>query len=134
MVNAGTKRNRPSASALDGAEDVAELMLDLVLFRETTGRFLREELAVTHGDLKDAAGAGNDQDAPWKLLKIIVQDVLRQTGGPGQIASGGAVLDPDHVARAGLSHRLLPSSPGPPVAAGTVSSASVVSLARLMPP
>jgi hypothetical protein len=29
------------------------------------------------------------------LFVVIVQQILRQTGGPSQIPSGGAVLDPD---------------------------------------
>lgn len=53
-------RDHPSAYPLDSAQDVPELVLDLVLFRKATGRVFGEDRARPHCDLKDAAGARND--------------------------------------------------------------------------
>jgi len=67
---------------------------DLVPLGEAAACFLGEDQVPVSGDLEDAAGAGDDLQAGNVRLEE-AEDLLRQTGGAGKVASGGAVLDPD---------------------------------------
>ena len=54
---------------------------------------LREDLSPVEKDLERSRLTGGDRHAS-ELLVVIVQQILRQTGGSRQIPSGGAVFDP----------------------------------------
>ena len=76
-----------------GPDQFADLFFDLVHLRKAVQGMLREDLPPVEKDLERSRLTGGDRHAP-ELFVVIVQQVLRQTGGSGQIPSGGAVLDP----------------------------------------
>ncbi len=76
-----------------GPDQFADLFFDLVHLRKAIEGVLREDLSPIEKNLERSRLTGGDRHAS-ELLVVIVQQVLRQTGGSGQIPSGGAVLDP----------------------------------------
>jgi hypothetical protein len=90
------------------AEGVLQQMLGLSLFREAAFLLLREDVGVVVKDLEDPATAWLQGDAARQLIVVLVEDGDRQTGGPLQVASGGAVLNPN-VGSVRIGHDYLPS-------------------------
>jgi hypothetical protein len=87
-------------------DQFADFLFDLVHFGEAVQVLLGEDLSPVEEDFERSRLTGSDRDRP-QLLVVVVQQILRQTGGPSQIPSGGAVLDPD---RGLLSRRSLAGS------------------------
>lgn len=95
-------------------EQCADLGDDLPLLREFACRLLRVDIPAIDPDLEDATGTGDEADATQPVL-VVVRDFLRQTGGLGQVASTGAVLDLElHDTLPGLP--TAPMRPTPPLA------------------
>ena len=63
--------------------------------REAIQGLLGEDLSPVEEDFERSRLTGSDRHPP-QLFVVIVQQILRQTGGSGEIPSGGAVLDPHH--------------------------------------
>lgn len=74
------------------AEKALDLLFDFVHLRESIERMFGEELLLIQEDLKGARLTGRNGHASEMRVEI-VQEILRQTGGSGEIASGRAVLD-----------------------------------------
>ncbi len=75
------------------------MLFDFVLFRKAIGRLLGEDKLIAKGDFKDPDLARQQEDPTGNLLVVIMEDILRQTGGTRQIPSGGAVRDPHLIVR-----------------------------------
>ena len=76
-------------------DQFADLFFDLVHLGEAVQGFLGENLLPVEEDLERSRLTRGDCHRP-ELFVVVVQQVLRQTGGSCQIPSGGAVLDPHH--------------------------------------
>lgn len=103
-------------------EQFLDASFDLVCFREAVERVLREDLSTVQENFERPGRSGRNGDCA-KLTVIIVQQVLRQTGGSWEVASRSAVLDTDCrilFRFRCLSHRcssnayLAGGTPGPP--------------------
>ena len=81
------------ASSL-GGEKFSELLLDFVRFGEPVVLQFRKDLFPVEEDFKRTAFSWDDGHAARELLVIIVEEVLRQTGGSSKVTSRGAVFDP----------------------------------------
>jgi hypothetical protein len=75
------------------ADKLADLFFDLVDLREAVEGVLGKDLLPIQKDFERSRRAGGHSHRP-QLIGVIVQQVLRQTGGSSKIPSGGAVLDP----------------------------------------
>jgi hypothetical protein len=84
----------PVASGKLRPEQLHDFRLDLIVLGKTVERMLGKNLPPIEKDFEGAGIAWGDRYAA-KVLVIIVQQVLRQTGGSREVASGGAVFDPD---------------------------------------
>ena len=60
----------------------------------STQRGLREDEVIVEGDL-EATTARRQQREPSDRILVMVQELLRQTDGTGQVASTRTILDPD---------------------------------------
>jgi hypothetical protein len=74
-------------------DQFADLLFDLVHLGEAIQGVLREDLLSIEEDFEGSRLAGGDRHPP-QLFVVVVQQILRQTGGSSEIPSGGAVLDP----------------------------------------
>ena len=74
-----------------GAHAALELPLNLAGLREAARHLLGVDEIVADGDFEDAAAAADKLRLDTELLL----DFSRQTGGPGEVVSAGAVLDGD---------------------------------------
>ncbi len=74
------------------AEKALDLLFDFVHLGKSFERVFGEDLLLIQEDLKGARLTGRDGHAAEMRVEI-VQEILRQTGGSGEIASGRAVLD-----------------------------------------
>ena len=61
---------------------------------ESAFRLLGVDQRIVVRDLEDPAAAGNEGDATGDVIRTVVEDMLRQTGGALVISSGCAELDP----------------------------------------
>lgn len=90
-------------------EEALDLFFDLIHLGKALQRLLREDLLLIQKDLERSGLARRDGDAAQPRV-IIVQEVLRQTGGTCQVASAGTVFDPDFTRplarRVGAGHRV----------------------------
>ena len=75
------------------ADQFADLLFDLVHLGEAVQGALGENLLPVEEDFERARFAGGDRHRP-ELFVVVVQQILRQTGGSREVLSGGAVLDP----------------------------------------
>ena len=71
----------------------AYLLFNFVHLGEAVQSVLGKDLPPVEEDFERSRLAGSDRH-PSQLVLVIVQQVLRQTGGSGKIPSGSAVLDP----------------------------------------
>ncbi len=94
-----TRRQFAAGVDLGGNQDRPQLLFDFVLFRKAIGRRLGEDEPIAKGDFKDPSLARQQVDTTGDLLVVIMEDILRQTGGTRQIPSGGAVRDPHLIVR-----------------------------------
>src|SRR5579884_3484263 len=105
------------------AKQRADLILDLVLLREPLQPFLREDRLAVEADLEDAA-ATRDERQTRQVIGVVVEDMLRQTGGAFQVPSRRAVFDPHACAvarqRCVLPHLLAVAHPPRGRAGGTL--------------
>jgi hypothetical protein len=69
-------------------------LFDLVRFRKAVERVLRKDLLSIQEDFERPGLAGSDGD-PTEVVGVIMQQVLRQTGGAREIPSRRAVFDAD---------------------------------------
>jgi hypothetical protein len=76
-----------------GPDQFADLFFDLVHLGKAIQGVLGEDLSPVEKDLERSRLTGGERQRP-ELFVVIVQQILRQTGGSGQIPSRGAVLDP----------------------------------------
>jgi hypothetical protein len=76
-------------------KQTSKLLFDLTGGGEATGCFFGEEGEVAEGNFKNAAAPRNEGNAVREMLVVLVEDAFRQTGGFFDIASRGAVLNPD---------------------------------------
>ena len=95
-----TSRNAMTLNLLhDGAclrpDQFADLLFDLVHLGKAIQGILGEDLSPVEEDFERSRLTGSDRHRP-ELFVVIVQQILRQTGGSREIPSGGAVLDPHH--------------------------------------
>jgi hypothetical protein len=74
-------------------DQLADLFFDLVHLGEAIQGVLGEDLSPVEKDFKRSRLTRGNRHRP-QLFVVIVQQILRQTGGSGKIPSGGAVLDP----------------------------------------
>ena len=122
------------------ADQFADLLFDLVHLGEAVQSVLGENLLPVEEDFERSGVTGGHRHRP-KLLVIIVQQVLRQTGGSREIPSGGAVLDPHHrlLSRWLLAGRVISVGhvlssvrlrPSREAGTGSAGNASVTSVAR----
>jgi hypothetical protein len=74
-----------------GEEQLFELGFDFVVVREASGFFLRKDEAAVELNFEDTTGAGKYLNSARELFVVIVQHILRQTGGPLEIPSRGAI-------------------------------------------
>jgi hypothetical protein len=74
-------------------DQLSDLFFDLVHLGEAIQGMLGEDLSPVEKDLERSRLTGGDRHRP-QLFVVIVQQILRQTGGSREIPSGGAVLDP----------------------------------------
>ena len=81
------------AGAELSAHQFADLLFDLVHLREAVSSTLGKDLLPVEEDFERSRFAGGHRHRP-QLIVVVVQQVLRQTGGSSKIPSGGAVLDP----------------------------------------
>ena len=70
-----------------------DLLFDLVHLGEAVSSTLGKNLLPVEEDFERSRFAGGHRHRP-QLIVVVVQQVLRQTGGSSKIPSGGAVLDP----------------------------------------
>jgi hypothetical protein len=78
-----------------GPDQFADLFFDLVHLGKAIQGVLGEDLSPVEKDLERSRLTGGERHRP-ELFVVIVQQILRQTGGSREIPSGGAVLDPHH--------------------------------------
>lgn len=78
-----------------GPDQFADLFFDLVHLREAIQGMFGEDLSPVEKDFERSCFTRGDRHGP-QLVVVIVQQILRQTGGSRQIPSGGAVLDAHH--------------------------------------
>ena len=83
-VRAGVARLR--------ADQFADLLFDLVHLGESVSSALGKDLLPVEKNFERSRFAGGHRHRP-QVIVVVVQQVLRQTGGSSQIPSGGAVLD-----------------------------------------
>jgi hypothetical protein len=76
-----------------GPDQFADLFFDLVHLGKAIQSVLGEDFLSIEKDFERSRFAGSNRHRP-ELCVVIMQQILRQTGGSGQIPSGGAVLDP----------------------------------------
>ena len=95
-----------------GPDQFADLFFDLVHLREAIQGVFGEDLSPVEKDFERSRLTRGDRHRP-ELFGVIVEQILRQTGGSGQIPSGGAVLDPHHwlLSRPRLAAIVGPGSP-----------------------
>lgn len=86
------RRVRPQTP--DYPQPLGQRPPDLVPFGEAARLLLREDELAVLIHLEHAAAAGDDLQCGHAGLEQ-AQDLLRQTDGPGQVASHGAVFDPN---------------------------------------
>jgi len=65
------------------------------LFGEPSFPLLREDQRVVVEDLENPAAARLQRDTARQPIVVFVENGNRQTGGPFEVASGGAVLNAD---------------------------------------
>jgi hypothetical protein len=87
------RRPLPASVGHSGLEQGFDLFFDLIRLRKALQRLLGEDLPAIEKDLERSRFPGSDGDTP-DFLGIVMEQVLRQTGGSGKISSGGAVFDP----------------------------------------
>ena len=75
------------------ADQFADLVFDLVHLGEAVEGVLGKDLLPVEEDFERSCGTRGDRHSP-ELILVVMQQVLRQTGGSRKIPSGGAVLDP----------------------------------------
>jgi hypothetical protein len=78
-----------------GPNQFTDLLFDLIHLRKAIQGVLGEDLSPVEKDFERSRLTGSDGHRP-ELFVVIVQQILRQTGGSREIPSGGAVLDPHH--------------------------------------
>jgi hypothetical protein len=101
----------PSWLSAIAFEQFCQLALDLAWFGKAGHFGLGEEVAGAEGDFEDATATGNQVDTAREMLRVIVEDAFRQTGGFLDVSSRGAVLDA-HLSRGFMvGHRWLLSRP-----------------------
>jgi hypothetical protein len=83
-----------AGSAEDGGLVAVEDAADLALLREAAGRELGEDERVVLLHL-EAASIGRDQDQGFDVALETLEQLLRQTDGPGLVVSDRAVADLD---------------------------------------
>jgi hypothetical protein len=88
-------RNVAKVRVLLRPDQLPDLLFDLVRLWKAVDGLLGKDLLPVEVDLERPGFAGGDRDA-LDLIGVIVQQVLRQTGGSREVPSGGAVLDPHH--------------------------------------
>jgi hypothetical protein len=95
-----------------GLDQLPDLLLDLVRFWKPIHGLFGEDLLPVEKDLERSGFTRGNRHA-LDLIVVIVQQVLRQTGGSRQIPSGGAVLDPHRRFRPirGIGHVFSSSHP-----------------------
>jgi hypothetical protein len=76
-------------------DQFADLFFYLVHLREAIQGVFGKDLSPVEKDFERSCLTGGDRHRP-ELFVVIMQQILRQTGGSRQIPSGGAVLDPHH--------------------------------------
>ena len=76
-----------------GPNQFTDLLFDLIHLRKAIQGVLGEDLSPVEKDFERSRLTGSDGHRP-ELFVVIVQQILRQTGGSREIPSGGAVLDP----------------------------------------
>jgi hypothetical protein len=74
-------------------DQFADLLFDLVHLGEAVRSTLGKDLPPVEKDFERSRFAGGYRHRP-QVIVVVVQQVLRQTGGSSEIPSGGAVLDP----------------------------------------
>src|SRR5215210_3690879 len=74
-------------------DQLADLFFDLVHLGEAIQGVLGEDLSPVEKDFKRSRLTRGNRHRP-QLFVVIVQQILRQTGGSREIPSRGAVLDP----------------------------------------
>ena len=84
---------RAQEVAVLGPHQFANLFFDLIHLGKAIEGLLGEDSSPVEKDLERSRLTGGDRHAS-NLLVVVVQEVLRQTGGSRKIPSGGAVLDP----------------------------------------
>ena len=72
---------------------MTDLRLDLIGFRKTVDFQLREDLFPIEEDFEGSGLSRDDGHATRESLVVIMEEVLRQTGGSSKVSSGGAVFD-----------------------------------------
>jgi hypothetical protein len=78
-----------------GPDQLADLLFDLVHLRKAIQGVLGEDLSPVEKYFERSRLTGRNRHRP-ELFVVIVQQILRQTGGSREIPSGIAVLDPHH--------------------------------------
>jgi hypothetical protein len=91
-LNYGARRIS-STAICSGPNQFTDLLFDLVHFGKAIHGVLGEDLFPVEKDFERPRLTGGERHRP-QLFVVIVQQILRQTGGSGKIPSGGAVLDP----------------------------------------
>src|SRR4051794_29739489 len=81
-----------STAICSGPNQFTDLLFDLVHFGKAIQGVLGEDLFPVEKDFERSRLTRGERHRP-QLFVVIVQQILRQTGGSGKIASGGAVLD-----------------------------------------
>jgi hypothetical protein len=87
------RAQRVTTSAGLRPDQLADLFFDLVHLGEAIQGVLGEDLSPVEKDFKRSRLTRSNRHRP-QLFVVIVQQILRQTGGSREIPSGGAVLDP----------------------------------------
>ena len=75
------------------ADQFTDLVFDLVGLREAVEGVLGKDLLPVEKDFERSCSTGGNRHSP-ELILVVMQQVLRQTGGSSEIPSGGAVFDP----------------------------------------
>lgn len=83
MTTNGDKSSLLLRPRLRRVQKLPHRLLDLVLLGEALALQLGENPAVAEENLEGAGFAGDDGDAAREPIVVVVQDVLRQTGGAG---------------------------------------------------
>jgi hypothetical protein len=74
------------------SDEFADSLDDGLFIRELVALLLRVDERIVHRDLEDPAAGGQEGQCA-DLILVIVEQCVRQTDGPIEVSSGGAVFD-----------------------------------------